>query len=129
MNILEGVSIAFESLRGHKLRTFLTLLGNIVGTMSVIAVVSLIYGADRYVSQVVLDEGTSVFTLTRVDGIQFYRTISATSPALAARVIFVTGDVIGADAERFLNESGCRWLAKPFRLGDLLRVAREVIGT
>ena len=71
MNLLEGVSIAIESLRGHKLRTFLTLLGNIVGTMSVLAVVSLIYGADRYVSQVVLDEGTSVFTLTRVDGIQF----------------------------------------------------------
>jgi len=71
MNLLEGVSIAIESLRGHKLRTFLTLLGNIVGTMSVIAVVSLIYGADRYVSQVVLDEGTSVFTLTRVDGLQF----------------------------------------------------------
>ena len=39
MNLLEGVSIAIESLRGHKLRTFLTLLGNIVGTMSVIAVV------------------------------------------------------------------------------------------
>ncbi len=71
MNLLEGVGIALASLRGHKLRTFLTLLGNIVGTMSVIAVVSLIYGADRYVSQVVLDEGTSVFTLARVDGIQF----------------------------------------------------------
>ena len=37
------------------------------------------------------------------------------------RVIFVTGDVAGTDAERFLEESGCRWLAKPFRLGDLLR--------
>lgn len=71
MNPMEGVGIAFDNLRGHKLRTFLTLLGNIVGTMSVIAVVSLIYGADRYVSQVVLDEGTSVFTLTRVDDIQF----------------------------------------------------------
>ena len=60
MNLFEGVRIALSSLRGHKLRTFLTLLGNIVGTMSVIAVVSLIYGADRYVSQVVLDEGTDV---------------------------------------------------------------------
>ncbi len=39
--------------------------------MSVIAVVSLIYGADRYVSEVVLDEGTDVFTLTRIDGLQF----------------------------------------------------------
>jgi putative ABC transport system permease protein len=71
MNLFEGVRIALESLRGHKLRTFLTLLGNIVGTMSVIAVVSLIYGTDRYVSQVVLDEGTDVFTLTRVNDVQF----------------------------------------------------------
>ena len=71
MNLFEGVRIALASLRGHKLRTFLTLLGNIVGTMSVIAVVSLIYGTDRYVSQAVLDEGTDVFTITRIDDIQF----------------------------------------------------------
>ncbi len=71
MGWLTGVHIALASLRGHKLRTLLTLLGNIVGTMSVIAVVSLIYGTDRYVSQVVLDEGTDVFTITRIDGLQF----------------------------------------------------------
>jgi putative ABC transport system permease protein len=71
MNLFEGVRIALASLRGHKLRTFLTLLGNIVGTMSVIAVVSLIYGADRYVSQVVLDEGTDVFNIKRIDDLQF----------------------------------------------------------
>ena len=71
MNLLEGVRIALESLRGHKLRTFLTLLGNIVGTMSVIAVVSLIYGTDRYVSEAVLDEGTDVFTISRMDDVQF----------------------------------------------------------
>ena len=71
MNLFEGVRIALGSLRGNKLRTFLTLLGNIVGTMSVIAVVSLIYGADRYVSTVVLDEGTDVFTITRINGLQF----------------------------------------------------------
>jgi putative ABC transport system permease protein len=64
---LNGVRIAFENLWSHKLRTFLTLLGNIVGTMSVIAVVSLIYGADQYARQKVLDEGTDVFTVTRVN--------------------------------------------------------------
>jgi hypothetical protein len=42
-------------------------------------------------------------------------------------VIFVTGDVAGTDAEQFLKESGCRWLAKPFRLGDLLRAVAEQI--
>ncbi len=71
MNLFTGVLIALESLRSHKLRTLLTLLGNIVGTMSVITVVSLIYGTDRYVSQVLLDEGTNVFTVTRIDNIQF----------------------------------------------------------
>ena len=70
MNLLEGVRIALSSLWNHKLRTFLTLLGNIVGTMSVIAVVSLIYGADRYVSQVVLDEGTDVFTVKRINDLE-----------------------------------------------------------
>jgi hypothetical protein len=34
--------------------------------------------------------------------------------------------VAGTDAERFLEDTGCRWLAKPFRLGDLLQAAREV---
>jgi putative ABC transport system permease protein len=71
MSRLSGVGIAVESLRNNKLRTFLTLLGNIVGTMSVIAVVSLIYGADKYARQAVLDEGTDVFTITRVDGVKF----------------------------------------------------------
>jgi putative ABC transport system permease protein len=71
MNLLEGMRIALSSLWGHKLRTFLTLLGNIVGTMSVIAVVSLIYGADSYVAEAITDEGTDVFTITRVNGLQF----------------------------------------------------------
>jgi two-component system cell cycle sensor histidine kinase/response regulator CckA len=65
--------------------------------------------------------------MPRVDGMTLYRAIAAATPALARRVIFVTGDVAGTDAERFLEESGCRWLAKPFRLGELLRVVRETL--
>jgi signal transduction histidine kinase len=65
--------------------------------------------------------------MPRLDGKAFYRTLSAGAPGLAKRVIFVTGDVVGTDAEDFLEQSGCRWLAKPFRLGELLRVLREVL--
>ncbi len=65
--------------------------------------------------------------MPRVDGMTLYRAIAAATPALARRVIFVTGDVAGTDAERFLEDSGCRWLAKPFRLGDLLRAVRETL--
>jgi two-component system NtrC family sensor kinase len=65
--------------------------------------------------------------MPRIDGVQFYRAMAAATPALARRVIFVTGDVAGTDAERFLDETGCRWLSKPFRLGDLLRAARDTL--
>jgi signal transduction histidine kinase/BarA-like signal transduction histidine kinase len=66
--------------------------------------------------------------MPRVDGMMLYRAMAAATPALARRVIFVTGDVAGTDAERFLADSGCRWLAKPFRLADLLRAIRETLG-
>ena len=65
--------------------------------------------------------------MPRLDGRAFYKTLSAGTPGLARRVIFVTGDVAGTDAEGFLEQTGCRWLAKPFRLGELLRVLREVL--
>jgi signal transduction histidine kinase/BarA-like signal transduction histidine kinase len=63
--------------------------------------------------------------MPRMDGKAFYGMLAAAAPALSKRVIFVTGDVAGTDAEQFLEESGCRWLAKPFRLGDLLRAVRD----
>ena len=65
--------------------------------------------------------------MPRLDGKAFYRALEAAAPGLARRVIFVTGDVAGTDAETFLEESGCRWLAKPFRLGDLLGAVRETL--
>lgn len=65
--------------------------------------------------------------MPKIDGIRFYQRLAATHPDVARRVIFVTGDVAGTEAEKFLQESGCRWLAKPFRLGDLLKAAREIL--
>jgi signal transduction histidine kinase len=65
--------------------------------------------------------------MPRIDGMQFYRAMAAATPTLSRRVIFVTGAVAGTDAERFLEETGCRWLAKPFRLGDLLSAARDAL--
>lgn len=65
--ILEGIRIALSALRENKLRTVLTLLGNIVGTMAVIAVVSLIGGIDSYAREEIAAEGSNVVTLNRFD--------------------------------------------------------------
>ncbi len=65
--------------------------------------------------------------MPRVDGMTFYRALERDHPDAAKRILFVTGDVAGTEAERFLEETGCRWLAKPFRLRDLLRTAKEIV--
>ncbi len=67
MHIVEGVLIALGALWANKLRTFLTLLGNIVGVMSVIAVVSIIDGMNSYIRNEVANEGTGVFSVRQVD--------------------------------------------------------------
>ena len=65
--------------------------------------------------------------MPRVDGMTFFRSLEKEYPGAARRILFVTGDVAGTEAERFLEETNSRWLAKPFRLRDLLRTAREML--
>ena len=65
--------------------------------------------------------------MPKMDGMTFYRALATETPGLKQRVIFVTGDVAGTDAEAFLDDSRCRWLAKPFRLADLLKTVRDVL--
>lgn len=64
--------------------------------------------------------------MPRLDGQAFHRAVADTMPGLSRRIVFVASGVVAADTEAFLEESGCPWLRKPYRLADLLRVAREV---
>jgi putative ABC transport system permease protein len=68
--LLEGIRVAFSALVTNKLRTFLTLLGNIVGIMAVIAVVSLLRGIDNYARQTVASEGSNIITIERINFLQ-----------------------------------------------------------
>jgi putative ABC transport system permease protein len=65
--ILESVSIALQSIWANKLRSFMTLLGNIVAVTSIVTVVSLIQGVNAMVSSAILtDVGADAFTIQRV---------------------------------------------------------------
>ncbi len=65
MNLRESVGIALGALRANKLRSFLTLLGTIIGVTSVIFVVSLVQGLNRYVSDKLLQAGSNVFSVDK----------------------------------------------------------------
>jgi putative ABC transport system permease protein len=61
MNLRESAGIALGALRANKMRSFLTLLGTIIGVMSVIAVLSFVEGLNRFVSDKLLASGSNVF--------------------------------------------------------------------
>jgi putative ABC transport system permease protein len=64
---LEAVGIALNAIWTNKLRSFLTVLGNIVAVTSIIAVVSLIQGMNAYVTHaIVTDVGADNFTIQRM---------------------------------------------------------------
>jgi putative ABC transport system permease protein len=65
MHFTEAVAIATASLWAHKLRSVLTLIGVVIGVTSVIAVVSLINGANQYVATRVFRLGADVFGLSK----------------------------------------------------------------
>ena len=64
---LESAAIALQSIWANKLRSFLTVLGNIVAVTSIIAVVSLIRGMDTYVASAIVGEvGADTFRVERI---------------------------------------------------------------
>ncbi len=63
----EAAAIALNAIWTNKLRSFLTVLGNIVAVTSIIAVVSLVQGMNAYVSDAIIsDVGADNFTIERI---------------------------------------------------------------
>ncbi len=65
MAFTEAIRIALQSLRANKLRSFLTVLGILIGVSSVIAVVAITEGLDSYISNQVLELGSRSFRLQK----------------------------------------------------------------
>lgn len=62
----EAFRVALDSLRSSKLRSFLTLLGIILATTTLIAVMSVIHGMDVYVAETVSTMGSDGFRVVRM---------------------------------------------------------------
>ena len=62
-----GVLLAFDTLRAHKLRAFLTVLGVIIGTSTVIGVGSILAGLDSSITGILRSFGTENLVITKFD--------------------------------------------------------------
>jgi putative ABC transport system permease protein len=71
MQFTEAFKLALQSLWANKLRSILTLIGVVMGVASVIMVITLVNGANRYVSTKLSGYGADVFTITRMSSVIF----------------------------------------------------------
>src|SRR5436853_3686184 len=62
---MEPLRIAASALGTHKLRSFLTLLGVIIGVMTVVSVVSIIAGLNNYIEEKVFQLSPDVYVVTK----------------------------------------------------------------
>jgi putative ABC transport system permease protein len=67
----EAFKLALQSLWANKMRTVLTLIGVVMGVASVIMVITLVTGANKYVATKLSGYGADVFTVTRMSSVIF----------------------------------------------------------
>jgi putative ABC transport system permease protein len=72
--LIEAFRAALTSLMGHRMRSFLTTLGILIGTASVIAVVSLVQGFSKSISDQFADLGGSTLSLDAYNNNENFRT-------------------------------------------------------
>ena len=67
--------------------------------------------------------------LPDVDGQAVWERALARDPRLAGRVVFMTGDIMSAETQGFLDEARRPFLLKPFTMEEVGRVVSEVLST
>jgi len=66
MGFREALKIALQSLWANKMRSVLTLIGVVIGVASVIMIVTMINGVNKYVATKVYGYGADVFTVSKL---------------------------------------------------------------
>ena len=73
MKFIETLKLAIAAIWAHKLRSALTLLGMIIGIMSVVVVYSLIQGFNTYVDEKIAGIGAKSFTVQRFNPLEDFK--------------------------------------------------------
>lgn len=73
MKFVETLKLAIAAIWAHKLRSALTLLGMVIGIMSVVVVYSLIQGFNTYVDEKIAGIGAKSFTVQRFNPLEDFK--------------------------------------------------------
>lgn len=133
MGLLPSIKMAWRSIRGNKLRSFLTMLGMIIGVSSVIVLVSIGRGSSEQVTSQINQLGTNLLTVNvmnsdevklTVEDMNKFRELSGVrdiAPIVSGRVnvkqgtasaqVSLIGTTASYEAVRDVNVSSGRFLS------------------
>ncbi len=66
--MIENIALAFQGIWGHKLRSFLTMLGIIIGIAAIMTIVSTIQGTNEQIKQNLIGSGTDAVKIELYQG-------------------------------------------------------------
>ncbi len=62
--------------------------------------------------------------MPEMSGERLHAAIRENYPHMLDRIIFVTGDTVSPGSRSFLEQTGARWLSKPFNIAEIERLVR-----
>ena len=83
---MENIRLAFQGIWGHKMRSFLTMLGIIIGIAAIITIVSTIQGTNEQIKQNLIGSGSNVVTVQLCQG-DYQYDFTYNTPPSTVRVI------------------------------------------
>ncbi len=123
----ETLSIAIDTLRAHKLRTFLTLLGVILAVTTLVAVMSVLNGLNVYVAEKVANLGANAYVIDRVGIVTNFEQWNKARkrPPLQMEDL----EALQADMKLATNIAGFMQTIADVRYGNDLRENVTIMGT
>jgi CheY-like chemotaxis protein len=85
------------------------------------------HDAIRKIEDNLLDLLIIDYHLPGLDGRQLYEWIASNHPSLKRHVVFSTGDIYDETIERFIENTGCPCLKKPFANAHLRQLVSELL--
>ena len=114
----EAFWIALEALRAHKLRSFLTVLGVVIATTTLIVVMSIINGMNLYIADHIANLGANVFIVSHFqwtqDAESWLKARRRNKPVRLEEYEFLKDNIrdyknIGATADRWSDQNSARY--------------------
>jgi signal transduction histidine kinase len=60
------------------------------------------------------------------DGEELYNLIKSKNPELAERIIFITGDIVSSETQKFLQSTGNLYISKPFSIDEIKKAITKI---